>query len=174
MSRRYTNALLTVIVLLLTIGVMRTRGAEFASSAFAQPSGGSAGAKPVHDHGMQLGNFSVSLAVKDIAASKAFYENLGFTVFMGKEAQKWLIMKNEDVVIGLFQGMWEKNMLTFNPGWDNNAQKLASYTDIRELQRQLKSKGVKFTLEADEKSTGPASFIVTDPDGNPILFDQHI
>ena len=123
---------------------------------------------------MQLGNFSVSLAVKDIAASRAFYEKLGFTVVHGNQAQNWLVMKNGDCKIGLFQGMFERNIMTFNPGWDSNAQKLPSYTDIREIQRQLKAKGVTFSLEADEKTTGPASFMIEDPDGNQILFDQHI
>jgi lactoylglutathione lyase len=123
---------------------------------------------------MKLGNFSVSLAVKDIAASKAFYEKLGFTKYAGEEKQNWLILKNGDCVIGLFQGMFEKNILTFNPGWDNNAQTLASYTDVRELQKQLKAKGIAFSSEADESTTGPASFVITDPDGNPILFDQHV
>ena len=123
---------------------------------------------------MQLGNFSVSLAVKDIAASRGFYEKLGFTVFAGNQAQNWLIMKNGDVVIGLFQGMFEKNVLTFNPGWDNNAQPLASFTDVRELQRQLKAQGMPLMTEADESTTGPASFVVVDPDGNPILVDQHV
>lgn len=123
---------------------------------------------------MQLGVFSVSLAVKDIAASRAFYEKFGFTVFGGNQDQKWLIMKNGDVVIGLFQGMFEKNILTFNPGWDTNAQQLPSFTDIRELQKQLKAQSVTFQTEADESTTGPASFIALDPDGNPILVDQHV
>jgi catechol 2,3-dioxygenase-like lactoylglutathione lyase family enzyme len=123
---------------------------------------------------MQLGNFSVSLAVKDIQASKAFYEKLGFQEFGGDISQNWLILKNGDVVIGLFQGMFDKNILTFNPGWDGSAQKLESFTDVRELQRQLKAQGIEFASEADANTTGPASFIVTDPDGNPILFDQHV
>jgi catechol 2,3-dioxygenase-like lactoylglutathione lyase family enzyme len=123
---------------------------------------------------MDLGNFSVSLAVKDIEASKAFYEKLGFKVFGGNAAHKWLILKNGDHVIGLFQGMFEKNILTFNPGWDSNAQKLVSFTDVRELQRQLKALGVQFQTEADETTTGPASFVTADPDGNPILVDQHV
>lgn len=122
---------------------------------------------------LELGNFSISLAVKDIEASKSFYEKFGFKVFMGNAAQKWLIMKNGDTVIGLFQGMFEKNILTFNPGWDNNAQNLASFTDVRELQRQLKAKGVKMLTEANENTTGPASFMAVDPDGNQILVDQH-
>ena len=123
---------------------------------------------------MKLGTFSISLAVKDIAASKAFYEKLGFTVFGGNIDQHWLILKNGDTVIGLFQGMFEKNILTFNPGWDSNAQKVADFTDVRELQRQLKSQGLTFATEADETTTGPASFVVVDPDGNPVLFDQHV
>jgi catechol 2,3-dioxygenase-like lactoylglutathione lyase family enzyme len=122
---------------------------------------------------MQLGTFSVSLAVKDLQASRQFYEKLGFSSFAGDPTQNWLIMKNGDHVIGLFQGMFEKNILTFNPGWDSNAQPLAAFTDVRELQRQLKAKDVQFVSETDESTTGPASFIVVDPDGNPVLFDQH-
>ena len=123
---------------------------------------------------MQLGNFSVSLAVRDLAASRAFYEKLGFQAFHDSSAQNWLILKNGDVVIGLFQGMFEKNTLTFNPGWGDNAQPLAEYTDVRELQRQLRAQGVQFAAEADESTTGPAFFVVMDPDGNPVLFDQHV
>lgn len=123
---------------------------------------------------MNLGAFSVSLAVKDIGASKAFYEKFGFEVFCGDVSQNWLIMKNGKHAIGLFQGMFEKNILTFNPGWDDNAQPLASFTDVRDLQRLLKAQGVELQTEADEATTGPASFIVLDPDGNPILIDQHV
>ena len=123
---------------------------------------------------MQLGTFSVSLAVKNLEASRSFYEKLGFKPFAGNAAQNWLILKNGEHVIGLFQGMFEKNILTFNPGWDSNAQSLASFTDIRDLQRQLKAQGVHLQTEADETTTGPASFIVVDPDGNPVLFDQHV
>lgn len=123
---------------------------------------------------MELGAFSISLAVKDIEASRSFYEKFGFKAFAGDASQNWLILKNGDHVIGLFQGMFEKNILTFNPGWDSNAQKLASFTDIRDLQRQLKAQGVEFQQEADESTMGPASFIAVDPDGNPILFDQHV
>ena len=123
---------------------------------------------------MELGAFSVSLAVKDIEASKRFYEKLGFTVFAGDQAQQWLIMKNGDHAIGLFQGMFEKNILTFNPGWDSNARPLEEFTDVRELQRRLKERGVALIAEADESSTGPASFMLVDPDGNPILVDQHV
>ena len=123
---------------------------------------------------MDLGAFSVSLAVKDLAASRTFYEKFGFRAFAGDAAQNWLILKNGDHVIGLFQGMFEKNILTFNPGWDQNAQKVASFTDVRELQRQLKAQGVELTQQADESTTGPASFIAVDPDGNPILVDQHV
>lgn len=122
---------------------------------------------------MQLGAFSISLAVKDIQASMAFYEKFGFKVFGGDAAQNWLIMKNGDHIVGLFLGMFEKNMLTFNPGWDSNAQPLATFTDVRDLQRELKSQGVALMSEADEKTTGPASFVAIDPDGNPILVDQH-
>jgi catechol 2,3-dioxygenase-like lactoylglutathione lyase family enzyme len=123
---------------------------------------------------MELGAFSVSLAVKDIAVSQSFYQKLGFQVFGGDAAQNWLIMKNGDCVIGLFQGMFEKNILTFNPGWDQNAEPLAEFTDVRTLQRQLKAQGVEFANEADERTTGPASFVIVDPDGNPILVDQHV
>lgn len=123
---------------------------------------------------MELGNFSISLAVKDIKASKDFYEKLGFKVFFGDISQNWLILKNGEHAIGLFQGVFEKNMLTFNPGWNSNAQKLDTFTDVRELQRQLKAQGVKLMTEADERTTGPASFMVLDPDGNPILVDQHV
>ena len=123
---------------------------------------------------MELGAFSVSLAVEDLKASKSFYEKLGFHVFGGDAAQNWLIMKNGDHTIGLFQGMFERNILTFNPGWDQDANKLDSFTDVRDLQRELKSQGVNIENEADESATGPASFIVIDPDGNPILIDQHV
>ena len=123
---------------------------------------------------MELGAFSVSLAVKDIEASRAFYKKFGFKVFGGDASQNWLILKNGDHVIGLFQGMFEKNTLTFNPGWDSNASKLDTFTDVRELQRQLKKQGVQLMTEADETTTGPASFVAVDPDGNPILFDQHV
>ena len=123
---------------------------------------------------MELGAFSISLAVKDIEASKSFYEKLGFEVFGGDISQNWLILKNGDHVIGLFQGMFERNILTFNPGWDSNARRLDAFTDVRELQRQLRAQGVAFQSEADESTTGPASFVVVDPDGNPILVDQHV
>ena len=123
---------------------------------------------------MELGTFSISLAVKDIQASKNFYEKLGFQVFMGDISQNWLILKNGDHVIGLFQGMFDKNILTFNPGWDSNARQLDTFTDVRELQRQFKAQGMAFQSEADENTAGPASFIIVDPDGNQILFDQHV
>jgi catechol 2,3-dioxygenase-like lactoylglutathione lyase family enzyme len=123
---------------------------------------------------MELGAFSVSLAVKDLEASRAFYEKLGFRAFAGDASQNWLILKNGEHAIGLFQGMFEKNILTFNPGWDSNARPLAGFTDVRELQRQLKAQGVPLQQEADEGTTGPASFVVVDPDGNPILVDQHV
>ncbi|NJD27715.1 MAG: VOC family protein [Chloroflexi bacterium] len=122
---------------------------------------------------MDLGAFSVSLAVKDLAASRAFYEKLGFAAFHGAAEQGWLILKNGDVVIGLFEGMFERNLLTFNPGWDQAAQPVDPFTDVRELQRRLRDAGVTFVQEADESGTGPGSFIVADPDGNPILVDQH-
>ena len=123
---------------------------------------------------MELGAFSVSLAAKAIEASRAFYEKFGFKVFGGDASQNWLVLKNGDHAIGLFQGMFEKNTLTFNPGWDSNASKVDTFTDVRELQRQLKAQGVQLLSEADETTTGPASFVAVDPDGNPILVDQHI
>jgi catechol 2,3-dioxygenase-like lactoylglutathione lyase family enzyme len=122
---------------------------------------------------MDLGTFSISLAVKDLEASRAFYETLGFQAFHGEASQGWLILKNGQAVIGLFQGMFETNILTFNPGWDGNAQNVDPFTDVRELQRSLKAAGIAFDQEADESSTGPASFFISDPDGNPILVDQH-
>jgi catechol 2,3-dioxygenase-like lactoylglutathione lyase family enzyme len=123
---------------------------------------------------MELGAFSISLAVKDLGASRAFYEKFGFQAFGGDVSQNWLIMKNGDTVIGLFQGMFEKNTLTFNPGWDKNAAPMESFSDIRELQRELKAAGVTLLAEADESTTGPASLVAVDPDGNPILIDQHV
>ena len=122
---------------------------------------------------MKLGAFSVSLSVKDIEKSKAFYEKLGFEDLGGDISQGWLILKNGSTVIGLFQGMFEKNMLTFNPGWDQSAENLDEFTDIRKLQAELKAKGIKLTTEVDETSEGPGSFTIEDPDGNPILVDQH-
>ncbi|MYM67160.1 VOC family protein [Pseudoduganella sp. FT55W] len=123
---------------------------------------------------MQLGAFSITLAVKDLAVSRAFYEKLGFTQSGGNPDQNWLIMKNGNNVIGLSQGMLEKNILTFNPGWDQNRQPLDGFTDVREIQRQLRDQGVTFQIEADETTTGPASFITVDPDGNTVLFEQHV
>ena len=122
---------------------------------------------------MELGAFSVSLAVRDLEASRAFYEKLGFGVLGGDVSQNFLILKNGDSVIGLFQGMFEQNILTFNPGWDSSASELASFTDVRELQRALKAQGVELESEVDEAGSGPGSFVVMDPDGNPILVDQH-
>jgi lactoylglutathione lyase len=123
---------------------------------------------------MDLGAFSISLAVTDIQASRVFYEKLGFEMLAGDAAENWLIMKNGSAAIGLFQGMFERNILTFNPGWDQAARPLASFTDIRELQRRLKSLGVRFEQEADQDGAGPASFVILDPDGNPVLVDQHV
>jgi catechol 2,3-dioxygenase-like lactoylglutathione lyase family enzyme len=122
---------------------------------------------------MQLGAFSVSLAVKDVEASKTFYEQLGFETFHGDPEQNWLIMKNGDHVIGLFQGMFDGNILTFNPGWDQNGAELDSFTDVRELQRELKKQGVALISETDDSTEGPASLMLADPDGNQIMIDQH-
>jgi catechol 2,3-dioxygenase-like lactoylglutathione lyase family enzyme len=121
-----------------------------------------------------LGAFSVSLAVRDLQASRTFYEKLDFAVVAGDPAQNWLILRNGTITIGLFQGMFERNILTFNPGWDENAQPVEEFTDVREHQRRLKSRGVELAKEADESGTGPASFILIDPDGNPVLIDQHV
>ena len=133
-----------------------------------------AGQKKEGDAPLRLGNFSVSLAVKDIAASRAFYEKLGFKVFGGDQAKNWLILQNETATIGLFQGMFDKNALTFNPGWDRSAKTLPDFEDVRDIQRTLKSRGLTLTSSADEASTGPASLSLLDPDGNPILIDQHV
>jgi predicted enzyme related to lactoylglutathione lyase len=122
---------------------------------------------------MKLGAFSISLNVKDIKASKLFYENLGFTILGGDIEKNYLIMKNENSLIGLFQGMFENNILTFNPGWDENGKNIESFNDIREIQSQLKNQGIKIDNEIDPKTTGPASLMITDPDGNVILLDQH-
>ena len=122
---------------------------------------------------MELGAFSISLAVKDINASKVFYEKLGFKVFGGDIAENWLIMKNDAHVIGLFQGMFEQNILTFNPGWDQDAQELESFMDVRDIQDQLKTQGLTLLSEVDGSSTGPGSIMLADPDGNQILIDQH-
>ncbi len=123
---------------------------------------------------MELGAFSISLAVKDIAASRAFYEKFGFEVVGGDPSQNWQILRNGAHTIGLFQGMFDKNILTFNPGWDDEARTLDAFTDVRELQQRLKANGVSLQSEADENTTGPASFVAVDPDGNPILVDQHV
>jgi catechol 2,3-dioxygenase-like lactoylglutathione lyase family enzyme len=123
---------------------------------------------------MELGNFSVSLTVKDIKASKEFYEKLDFEQVAGEIEQNWIVLKNGDTKIGLFQGMFPRNMLTFNPGWNSNKETLKNFQDVRELQSMLKKRGMKFTLEADESTKGPGSFMLADPDGNPILFDQHV
>ncbi|MBK6504625.1 MAG: VOC family protein [Ignavibacteria bacterium] len=123
---------------------------------------------------MKLGAFSVSLNVKDLNISKQFYEDLGFTVFAGGLQMNYLIMKNGNSLIGLFHGMFENNILTFNPGWDENANKIEPFDDVREIQKHLKTKGINIQTEADENTTGPASIFLSDPDGNVILFDQHV
>lgn len=121
----------------------------------------------------KLGAFSLSLAVKDLQASKSFYEKLGFSVFHDAENEQWLIMKNDSVVIGLFQGMFEENIMTFNPGWDNSAKEVEDWTDVRAIQQQLKANGIDFGLEVEESTEGPGSCMLTDPDGNRIMLDQH-
>ena len=132
---------------------------------------------PQHHDGvapMRLGNFSVSLAVKDLAASRAFYEKLGFRAIGGDPSQNWLILRSGQATIGLFQGMFDRNILTFNPGWDAEGKPLADFDDVREIQRALQAMGVALTTTADETGTGPASLVLVDPDGNPILLDQHV
>ncbi|MCE2543702.1 MAG: VOC family protein [Acidobacteria bacterium] len=123
---------------------------------------------------MDLGNFSISLAVKDLAASRAFYEKLGLQVAGGEASQGWLIMKGPGYAVGLFQGMFDKNVLTFNPGWDAEARSLDKFMDVRDIQRRLRDAGVELVREANEETSGPASCVVVDPDGNPILIDQHV
>jgi catechol 2,3-dioxygenase-like lactoylglutathione lyase family enzyme len=142
--------------------------AFLAGNGAALVTGQQTGAKKV-----RLGNFSVSLAVKDLKVSREFYEKLGFRV-IGGNSRNWVILQNETATIGLFQGMFDKNSLTFNPGWDRNSATLPEFDDVRAIQRTLKSRGVKLQTEADESSTGPASFVLADPDGNPILVDQHV
>lgn len=148
-----------------------------AATSFAQPESKSetkpADPKP-EAKPLQLGNFSLSLTVKDLPASMAFYEKLGFRQRGGNPAQKWVILQNGSATIGLFQGMFEKNTLTFNPGWDNAAKPLPEFTDVRELQKELKARGITPTLEANPDSSGPAFIVLTDPDGNPVLIDQHV
>ncbi len=148
------------------IGLLAFRSPPAAVESAAAPS---EKAKP-----LELGAFSVSLTVKDIGKSRAFYEKLGFKKFAGKQAQNWLIMKNGDCVIGLFQGMFQKNVLTFNPGWNSKKETLKKFTDVRDIQKALKKSGIKLTKETDASKTGPASIILEDPDGNPIYFDQHV
>jgi catechol 2,3-dioxygenase-like lactoylglutathione lyase family enzyme len=128
----------------------------------------------MHDQRRRLGSVSVSLTVKDIAASRVFYEKLGFGVFHDAAEQGWMILRNESATIGLFQGMFERNILTFNPGWDTDGQPLEDYTDVRDLQRELEARGLEPTMRAEEGTTGPASCMIVDPDGNPILIDQHV
>ncbi len=168
-SRRYPVKSLFI------VGLVGASSLSLVGCASPAPDPAATG-KPVSQKGtsMQLGAFSVSLTVKDLAASRAFYEKLGFVVVGGQAEQNWLILRSGSTTIGLFQGMFERNLLTFNPGWDAECNTLPSFQDVREIQRTLKQKGVAFATQADETTTGPASFVVTDPDGNPILFDQHV
>ena len=146
----------------------------FLNTVFAQnPNNNTETIKIEKQNNMKLGAFSISLSVKDLKTSKEFYEKLGFNAFAGSMEQNYLIMKNDNALIGLFQGMFEGNILTFNPGWDENASNIENFDDIREIQKQLKTSGLKLTSEADEKTKGPASLMLTDPDGNVILLDQH-
>lgn len=145
----------------------------YINGSLAQPSEVKHSTETIKPNNMKLGAFSISLSVKDLAASKAFYEKVGFDVFAGSMEQNYLIMKNGNALIGLFQGMFQGNILTFNPGWDENAKNVEHFDDIRDIQRQLKRAGLTLTSEADEKTSGPTNFVLTDPDGNVILFDQH-
>ncbi|HYD01069.1 MAG TPA: VOC family protein [Phycisphaerales bacterium] len=142
--------------------------------ACASPQQAGRSALPAGGRQMDLGNFSVSLAVKDIAASRAFYEKLGFAVVGGNQKQNWLVMQNQTATIGLFQGMFDKNILTFNPGWDRSRNTPPDFQDVREIQKALQERGLKLTTTADPGTTGPASATLTDPDGNMILIDQHV
>ena len=143
-------------------------------AACATDPGSSADDSSSPANSLDLGNFSVSLTVKDLAASRAFYEKLGFVMFADTTAQNYLILQNGTTTVGLFQGMFEKNMLTFNPGWTNKAQTLERFTDVRDIQKTLVSRGIQPLVRADEASSGPASLVLVDPDGNPILIDQHV
>ena len=152
-----------------------TRRAAVAGAMAAIPALSHAqSAKPAERKGMDLGTFTISLAVKDVKASKEFYEKLGFRQMAGDVSKRFVMMRNGEATLGLFQGFFEKNILTFNPGWDRNAQKKESFTDVRELQKQVKAEGLALAVTADETTKGPASFLVVDPDGNPILVDQHV
>lgn len=155
------KTLVTLIAVLSLLGVYTSNGSLSNSDSERSPS-------------MHLGHFSISLAVKDLAASRAFYEQLGFEVVFGEAEQNWLILQNGDSTIGLFQGMFERNVMTFNPGWDARAQRLEEFIDVRDIQRRLKENGLTLTTEADESTTGPASLMLIDPDGNPVLIDQHV
>lgn len=148
--------------------------AFFAASLFFAAGADMPGREQKGTAAMSLGNFSISLAVKDIKASHAFYKNLGFKDVGGDIEQNWVILQNDQATIGLFQGMFERNTLTFNPGWDRNQKTPSEFKDIRDIQTELEGKGVQFALKADPESTGPASFVIADPDGNPVLFDQHV
>jgi len=165
-----TGTITTLLSALLIAGCTTDRASH---SDHAAPSHPAAASTPPSD-ALELGNFSVSLAVKDIAASRAFYEALGLRVIAGDQAQNWLILQNQTATIGLFQGMFERNTLTFNPGWDRSMTTLTTFDDIRDIQAALRSKGLTPTLAAEESSTGPASLMLIDPDGNPILIDQHV
>ena len=154
----------------LTIGFLVCfLGGWVSAQAAKPPAGHVKGDKP-----LELGNFSVSLTVKDIAKSREFYEKLGFHVRTDHQAQKWLVLQNETATIGLFQGMFEKNSLTFNPGWDRNKKTLEHFEDVRDIQKRLKKQGLTLTASADESTTGPAFLTLVDPDGNPVLIDQHV
>jgi catechol 2,3-dioxygenase-like lactoylglutathione lyase family enzyme len=146
----------------------------FVGGYMTQHASGGAQAGAPGQGSTRLGNFSVSLAVEDLTKSRDFYEKLGFRVWGGDEAKHWLIMQNETATIGLFQGMFSKNTLTFNPGWDRSGHAMSEFDDVRQIQKALESRGVELATRADDSSTGPASLLLIDPDGNPILVDQHV
>jgi catechol 2,3-dioxygenase-like lactoylglutathione lyase family enzyme len=174
MENQRRNWLLKIGMALAGVGLAKMN--VFASSGQDKGSGYNGQIKQHSDmeEKMKLGAFSVSLSVKDLEVSRQFYEKLGFTVFGGSMAQRYLIMKNEGTLVGLFQGMFEKNILTFNPGWDQDAKTLEKFDDVRSIQKQLKGNGISLALETDENKAGPGSIMLTDPDGNQILIDQHI
>jgi predicted lactoylglutathione lyase len=172
------KTVLIITALLLSFGLGFYISALTVKPAENKPAKQVAGKSAIQTHHekrnhLKLGAFSISLSVKDLEVSKAFYENLGFTHFAGSMAQHYLIMKNENALIGLFQGMFQGNILTFNPGWDENAQNTRQFDDVRKIQQVLKNKGITINGEADESTKGPASFMITDPDGNVVLVDQH-
>lgn len=168
---KFNFLVVTKFIFVFALGFLGNQGSRFFTAAESENDSISPIIKT--ENNMKLGAFSMSLSVKDLDISREFYENLGFQVFAGSRGHNYLVMKNENALIGLFQGMFQGNILTFNPGWNENAQNVEKFTDIRDIQKHLKSKNISLATEADENTSGPASFMVTDPDGNMILLDQH-